>query len=309
MQTIWSSDAKAVGLFKKIAVFLEMIKFEHSIFALPFAYLGFVLAINPEKVTVTKIGDSHLFAFLWVTLAMVSLRTAAMTLNRLIDHKIDQENPRTKSRALPAKLLTRRFTWIVAVSGLCVFIYSAYQLNPLCFYLSPIPIALGWIYPYLKRWTWFSHFVLGLTLGLAPYGGWLAVRPELNLLPALLTIGVTSWVFGFDVFYALQDAEFDRKKGLHSLPVRVGADRAIFIAKICQGFTIAAFVLLGLLASLGIFYWIGIVFAAGFIYHEHRLVSRFGLSKINQAFFNMNAWVSVVLFAAVFADFLWSHRG
>ena len=295
--------------FKKLKIFLEMIKFEHCIFALPFAYLGFVLAAYREKVTVTKTGDSHLFLiFLWVTLAMVSLRTAAMALNRLVDEPIDAENPRTQTRALPAGLLTRQFTWLAALASIGIFIFAASRLNPLCFALTPIPIFLIWIYPYLKRWTWLSHWVLGLVLGLAPYGGWLAVRPEWSWIPGILTVAVTSWVGGFDVFYSLQDAEFDKMKGLKSLPARFGTSRAVFIAKSSQGLTVLAFVALGLLFPLGLFYWIGVGAASCLIVREHKLVSDFGLSKINEAFFNMNAWVSVIIFFATLLDLVVARR-
>ena len=302
-------------MIRKIKVFLEMIKFEHSIFALPFAYLGFFLALAQTQVpgTSTSTGARHLFdlfednpqvwhQFIWVTIAMVAMRTAAMCFNRLLDHQIDAENPRTQNRALPKGLLTRRFTWIAAFLGVYVFMAAAGQLNDLCFTLAPIPIALALVYPLTKRWTWFAHWVLGLTLGIAPYGAWLAVKTEWNWIPGLLTIAVTSWVGGFDIFYALQDEAFDRKAGLHSLPARWGAASAIVVAKLSQGVTVAALIGAGILAGLGVFYWIGVALVSALIYHEHRLVDRFGLQKINEAFFNANAWVSVIIFAAVFLD-------
>jgi 4-hydroxybenzoate polyprenyltransferase len=299
----------------KLLIFLEMIKFEHSIFALPFAYLGLFLGFA-EKATVTSttfVGARHASPllssfswpiFLWVTVAMVSLRTAAMALNRLIDQAIDAQNPRTQARALPAGLLSRPFTWFVTALCLAIFVFSAARLNPMCLMLSPIPIALSVIYPYLKRFTWLSHWVLGLTLGIAPYGGWLAVQPEWSWIPGILTIAVTCWVSGFDVFYALQDVAFDRTRGLHSLPSRFGVAPAVLTAKLSQGITIAAFVVLGLAARFGLFYWIGVIAASGLIWREHRMVSAADLSKLNVAFFNMNAWVSVVIFAGTFLDLM-----
>lgn len=272
-----------------------MIKFEHSVFALPFAYLGLFLASN---------GLPELHIFIWVTVAMVALRTSAMCFNRLLDHAIDAENPRTQNRALPRQLITRRFTWVMAVVGVFIFIKAAENLNPLCLTLAPVPIALSLIYPLVKRVSWLSHWVLGLTLGIAPYGGWLAAQPEWNWIPGLLTIAVLSWVSGFDIFYALQDADFDRQKGLFSLPASFGDKRAIFVAKCLQGLTILALILVGVLASRHLFYWIGLILVAGFIYREHRLIDKFGLSKINEAFFNMNAWVSVVIFLATFLDLM-----
>ncbi len=285
---------------RKIKIFLEMIKFEHSIFALPFAYLGLFLASN---------GLPKAATFFWVTLAMVALRTAGMSLNRLIDQPIDAENPRTKMRALPSGLLTRRFAWVIAWCSIAVFIYSARELNSLCFRLSPIPVFFVWIYPYLKRWTWISHWVLGLTLGMAPYGGWLAVRPEWSWIPGMLAFAVATWVGGFDVFYALQDVQFDKSRGLKSLPARFGIDRSVLVAKSSQGFTVLAFIVLGILFPLGLFYWIGVIAVSILIYREHQLVTKFGLAQINEAFFNMNAWVSVVIFVATFLDLTFIHHG
>ncbi len=284
-------------VLNKTKTFLEMIKFEHSIFALPFAYLGMFLAAE---------GFPSFRIFFWVTIAMVSLRTAAMGLNRLVDHSIDGKNPRTRNRALPKKLLTREFTWAAVMISLFIFFLSAFQLNPLCFRLSPIPVLLAWAYPYFKRWTWLSHWGLGLVLGIAPYGGWLAVNPEWSWIPGWLTIAVATWVGGFDIFYALQDMDFDRSKGLKSLPVRFEMKRAITIAKLSQGVTVFSLIMVGFLFPLGLFYWIGILAVSALIYREHQLVTQFGLEKINEAFFNMNAWVSVIIFIATFCDLVFS---
>ncbi len=292
------STSKPSGLFQRISVFLEMIKFEHSIFALPFAYLGLFLAAR-------GIPSAH--ALLWVTISMIGVRTLAMTLNRLIDQKIDAENPRTKSRALPAGLLTSKFAWVTVFVAIAIYLFAASRLNSLCFRLAPITIVFVWVYPYLKRCTWASHWFLGLILGMAPYGGWLAVRPEFNWAPGLLMIAVMSWVGGFDVFYALQDTEFDKMKGLYSFPAKFGVGPAIFAGKLSQGVTIAALVGAGYLLGLGIAYWIGLFLVSAFIYKEHRLVSESGLGKINEAFFNMNAWVSVIIFLSAFIDLMVHH--
>lgn len=293
-----SAVGKQTGFLGKVQIFLEMIKFEHSIFALPFAYLGLFLG---------ALGFPSFHTFIWVTIAMVGVRTLAMTLNRLIDQEIDAENPRTKKRALPAGLLTRRFAWLTVFITIGIYLFAVRQLNLLCFQLAWIPILLIWIYPYLKRWTWISHWFLGFILGMAPYGGWLAARPEFHWAPGLLMIAVMSWVGGFDVFYALQDTEFDKIKGLYSFPAKFGVPAAIFIGKLSQGITILALIGVGILLSLGLIYWIGLFLVSVFIYREHRLVSEFGLSKINEAFFNMNAWVSVAIFAATFLDLMVRH--
>ncbi len=282
-------------MFKKIKVFLEMIKFEHSIFALPFAYLGLFLASD---------GLPNTRTFWWVTLAMVSMRTAAMCLNRLIDQRIDEENPRTQNRALPKGLLTRQFVRVAAVISIALFVFSAGKLNDLCLALSPIPISLAFLYPFTKRWTALSHLVLGFTLGIAPTGAWIAVRSQIEMIPLLLTLAVTSWVAGFDIFYSLQDVKFDREKRLHSVPVLIGEEKAVLIAKLAHGMTVGALIVAGAAAGLGVFYWVGILLVAGFIVREHWLIRKFGLAKIDEAFFNMNAWVSVVVFIAVFLDLM-----
>jgi 4-hydroxybenzoate polyprenyltransferase len=274
----------------KIRVFLDLIKFEHSIFALPFAYLGLFLAEG-------GLPRAHLF--FWVTVAMVTIRTSAMCLNRLIDQPIDEQNPRTKNRVQAIQILRRSVIWMITLVSILISGFAAYQLNFLCFILLPIPLLLIWVYPYLKRITWFSHFILGTILGIAPYGGWLASRAEWAWPPFILTIAVASWVSGFDLFYALQDVDFDRKQGLRSFPAQFGTDRAIFVAKLLHGVTLLALGIFGVMVHLGLWYWAGWLIAAGLIFREHRLVGRFGLAKINEAFFNMNALVSVVIFIAM----------
>ncbi len=280
-------------MLQKIKIFLDLIKFEHSIFALPFAYLGLFLAEG---------GFPRFHIFVWLTMAMVALRTSGMCLNRLIDQPIDEKNPRTRSRISQINLLTRSFLWSAALVSLVIFIFSAAQLNFLCFILTPIPVLLILIYPYLKRITWFSHFVLGIILAMAPYAGWLASRGEWAWTPALLMLAVATWVSGFDMFYALQDVDFDRMQNLKSFPVRFGVERTIVSVRVLHGITILALGILGFALGMGFWYWAGWLAVVVLIVKEHRLVSLFGLEKINEAFFNMNAWVSVVIFLAVTLD-------
>jgi len=283
------------NFFAKLGLFLEMIKFEHSIFALPFAYLGLFVA---EK------QIPSFFLFFWITVAMVSFRTLAMSLNRLLDRKIDAENPRTQGRALPQKKMKVRFVWLAAVVSLLVFEWSALTLGPLCLWLSPVPVVLAWVYPLTKRFTWASHFVLGLVLGIAPYGAWIAVTGEFAWAPAFLTLGVTLWVAGFDMIYALQDIDFDMKHGLFSFPARFGIAATLQLTRALHVVTVLAWLVAGLFADMGFCYWAGLLLVSGFLVREHQLVRSFGVARINEAFFLMNAVVSVTLFLAVVLDII-----
>lgn len=277
-------------MIEKIKTFFHLIKFEHSIFALPFAYLGLFLAEG---------GFPRFSIFLWVTIAMVAIRTSGMCLNRLIDEPIDQENPRTKDRALQIHFLKRPVLWVITICALVVFVVSSAKLNHLCLLLSPIPIFLIWVYPNLKKFTWLSHFVLGIILGIAPYAGWLSSTATWSWIPFLLTLAVTSWVSGFDMFYALQDVDFDKSRHLRSFPVEFGIQKTLGTVRILHALTIFALAVFGFVLKMGFWYWAGWLVVLALIVKEHRLVSRFGLSKINEAFFNMNAWVSVVIFLAM----------
>lgn len=278
-------------LTAKVKTFLEMIKFEHSIFALPFAYLGLILAEG---------GWPSLSLFGWVSLAMLSFRTMAMGLNRLIDAALDAQNPRTEKRALPAAKLTPAFVWLVSGIALAVFEIAAYRLGPLCLRLSPIPVLLAWLYPWTKRFTWLSHFVLGMILGIAPYGAWLGSRGEFSWVPAGLMLGVVAWVAGFDMIYALQDVAFDRQHGLQSFPVRFGVGATLRATRILHAVTLVSWFLAGRGAGLGSVYGVGMGLVSFFLIREHWLIRNFGLRKVEEAFFTMNAAVSMaVLFAAV----------
>lgn len=277
-------------IMDKIKTFFHLIKFEHSIFALPFAYLGLFLAEG---------GLPRLSIFLWVTIAMVSIRTAGMCLNRLIDEPIDRQNPRTKDRGREIDFLKRSVLWFITMCALVLFIFGVSQLNRLCLLLSPIPIFLIWIYPHLKKFTWFSHFILGMILGIAPYAGWLASTGQWSWIPFLLTIAVMTWVSGFDLFYALQDVEFDKTHHLKSFPAQFGIPMTLRVVRVLHSGTLVTLACFGFILQMGLWYWAGWMVALFLIVKEHRLVIRFGLTKINEAFFNMNAWVSVVIFAAV----------
>ena len=285
---------RAVPLLLRFAVFLEMIKFEHSIFALPFAYLGLLLAEE---------GMPRPSLFFYVTLAMVSFRTMGMALNRLVDRQIDGRNPRTRNRALPAKKLEPGFVWAVTLFSFFIFEAAAYRLGPLCFFLTPIPVFLAVLYPFTKRFTWISHGVLGIILGIAPYGAWLASRGNFSWIPGLLTLGVACWAAGFDMIYALQDMDFDRASALYSVPARFGAEAALRLVRFLHTAAIAAFSLSGILAGRGFFYFLGIGLSAVFLVREHRLLGSFGLKKIEEAFFSMNAAVGITVFLGAAADF------
>ena len=272
--------------------FLDAIKFEHTVFALPFAYVAMVLAANgwPD---VRIVG--------WVTLAMVSGRTMAMAVNRLADRWFDARNPRTRGRHLPAGLLTPAQVVAAAVAAGAVFLLSAWMLNPLCLALAPLAILFLVGYSYTKRFTWLSHWILGFTDGTAAAGGWIAVRGGFDPPVFVLWFALTVWIAGFDLIYACQDVEFDRAEGLHSVPARFGIAAALRVAKVCHVLTVAAFALLGVLMGLGVLYWAGVALVAGLLVYEHSLVSPTDLSRLDVAFFNVNGYIAVILFAAVLA--------
>jgi len=280
-------------IFKKISIFLQDIKIEHSLFALPFAYLGLFMGCK---------GWPSFFVFVWVTVAMVSFRTMAMGLNRLLDHKLDLMNPRTQGRALPQGKLRVKLIWIIVLASLMIFELSAYRLGNLCFWLSPIPLVLAWVYPFAKRFTWGSHFVLGLVLGIAPYGAWIAGTQELAWAAFFLTVGVTCWVAGFDMIYALQDIDFDISQGLFSFPAKFGIAKTLTVTRLLHVISVLCWGLAGLASGSGMLYGIGLTLVAFFLIREHRLIRTIGVTKINEAFFHMNAMASITLFLAVMLD-------
>jgi 4-hydroxybenzoate polyprenyltransferase len=278
---------------RPLADFLEMIKWEHSVFALPFAYLGLFLAEN---------GWPRFQLWAWVTVAMVSFRTMAMAANRVVDAAIDARNPRTKDRALPAGKLRPAGVVAAALISLLVFEWSARSLGSLCFILSPVPVLLAWFYPYAKRFTWSSHWILGIILGIAPYGAWLASRGQWSWIPAFLSAGVAAWVAGFDMIYALQDVDFDRSEGLYSFPARFGQKTTMRMTQVLHGLSVASWMIAGYLAGMGWIYTGGLVLIAFFLIRQQWLIRSFGLQRIEESFFVMNAIVSIAIFVAALAD-------
>jgi 4-hydroxybenzoate polyprenyltransferase len=288
----------AVAFFRNLRLTLEMIKWEHSIFALPFALCGAMLAAG---------GLPTMHQLTWIVVAMVSARSAAMAFNRLADASIDAANPRTSTRALPAGHLTSTFvaTFVVISSG--IFILAASQLNRLALLLSPVALSVLLLYSYTKRFTRWSHLVLGFALGIAPSAAWIAVRGSLDPRILLLTAAVTFWVGGFDVLYACQDFEFDRRTSLHSIPRFLGIRRSLWVARALH--ILMLFLLIALLLSFGLgrVAVAGLVIVTALLIYEHSLVSAKDLSKLNAAFFTMNGVISVVFFLSVAGDLLSRH--
>ncbi len=285
-------------LFGKIQTLLEMIKFSHTIFAFPFALMGVVLA------SLASGRPPGFLQVLWICLAMVGARTAAMGLNRLIDARIDAENPRTAERHIPAGKVAVWEAVLFILAALAVFFFAAWMLNPLCFKLAPVVVGLFVLYAYCKRFTHYAHVVLGICLGIAPIGAWIALRGDLGWPVISLGVAVLFWVAGFDIFYALQDYEYDVKKGLHSVPSRLGKEKAIKLVRIFH-FVMLLFLLLVMIGSgLGWIYFAGVVVVALLLVYEHRLVKPDDLSRLDAAFFNMNGYISVTIFGFTLIDAL-----
>lgn len=272
-----------------------MIKWEHSVFALPFALCGAMLAAG---------GMPSLRQLAWIIVCMVSARSAAMAFNRLADHEIDGANPRTKMRALPAGHLSRQFVVAFIVVSCTIFVIGASQLNRLTLMLSPLALAIVMAYSYTKRFTRWSHLVLGFSLGIAPSAAWIAVRGSLDPRILILTAAVTCWVGGFDVLYACQDFEFDSERGLHSVPRYFGIKNALLTARLLHILMLALLISLVMTFHLGWIAVAGVVAVAVLLAYEHSLVSHHDLSKLNAAFFTMNGVISVLFFFFVAADLL-----
>jgi 4-hydroxybenzoate polyprenyltransferase len=284
-----------VPLFRNLRVTLEMIKWEHSVFALPFALCGAMLAAR---------GLPSLHQLTWIVVAMIAARSAAMAFNRLADAAIDSANPRTRTRALPAGQLTPAFVGTFVVISAVIFVAAAAQLNRLALWLSPVALAVPLLYSYTKRFTRWSHLVLGFALGIAPAAAWIAVRGSLDPRILLLTAAVTFWVGGFDVLYACQDYDFDRQAGLHSLPRFLGIRRALWIARAFHAIMLVLLVSVVAMFGLGKLAIAGVIVVGLLLAYEHSLVSPENLSKLNAAFFTMNGVISVVFFGFVAADLL-----
>jgi len=282
-------------MLKKIQIILEMIKFEHTIFALPFAFTGALLAAH---------GMPSWIELFWITLAMAGARSAAMGFNRWADRKLDAANPRTKTRALPLGLVTPVQVAVFTVVSSVVLVFAAYHLNRLSLYLSPVALATVFFYSYTKRFTFLSHAFLGLGISMAPIGAWIAVTGRLDSPALVLGCAVLFWLLGFDVLYALQDREFDQKAGLHSIPQRFGVRRSLRISRASHAVTMAMLFWLASLLSLGWYYLAGVLIALGLIVYEHMLVKEDDLSKLDMAFFNMNGYISVTIFVFTLLDLL-----
>jgi 4-hydroxybenzoate polyprenyltransferase len=279
---------------------LDMIKFEHSVFALPFALTGALLAWRDSGFQVTGLG----WRFLWIAVAMVAARSAAMAFNRLLDAEIDARNERTAQRHLPAGLLSTRFAWGFTAVCCLVFFWAARQLGFFCFILSPVALAILFFYSFSKRVTLFSHLILGFCLGIAPAAAWIAMRGTLDSRILWLTAAVMCWTAGFDVIYACQDFEFDCAEGLHSIPRRFGIAGALAIARLLHLAMIGSLFALVLSFHLGALSLAGIAAVIALLIYEHRLVKPHDLSRVNAAFFTVNGYVSVLFFLFWAADIL-----
>mgnify|MGYP001382699284 CR=1 FL=1 len=288
----------AGAVWTKVGTLLEMIKFSHTIFAFPFALMGATLAAlaSGQPPSAAQVG--------WICLAMVGARTAAMGLNRIIDARIDAQNPRTANRPLPAGKVSLLEAWLMVTIATGLLLLAAGMLNPLCLALTPVAMGFFVLYAYCKRFTALAHVVLGLCLAAAPVGAWIALRGDLGWPVLVLGAAVLMWVTGFDVFYALQDVDFDQAEGLHSIPARLGVKPAILLGKLLHGVMIALLLLLPLGLPLGWLYYAGVAVISALIAYEHQLVRADDLSKLNAAFFNMNGYISVTIFAFTLADVL-----
>jgi 4-hydroxybenzoate polyprenyltransferase len=275
--------------------FVSLVKFEHTVFALPFAFVGATLSLG-ELPSAATLG--------WVTLAMVGARSLAMALNRLIDAEIDARNPRTAVREIPAGLLSRPQVIAFCAGALLVFLVAVWQLDPLVRWLWPIPVLAFALYPYTKRFTWLCHLALGLSTGLAPLGAWLAVTGDADPAPFMLWIAVALWIGGFDVIYATGDVDFDRREGLYSLPSRFGIGPALMVTRVCHLLAVALLVAVGVTLGLGPAYYLGLAVVATLLGYENSIVSADDLSRVNVAFFTLNGVISVVFLTGVLADVL-----
>jgi 4-hydroxybenzoate polyprenyltransferase len=275
--------------------FARLIRFEHTVFALPFAYVGALLSVD---------GWPGWGPMAWVTVAMVGARTVAMSLNRLVDAELDARNPRTAARELPAGALTRRQVWAFCVAALAVYLVAVFSLDPVVRWLWPIPVAFFVVYPYLKRVTWLCHLWLGACLGLAPPGAWLAITGTAPWEAWTLGVAVALWVAGFDLFYSLFDVDHDRGAGLHSWATRFGEVGVFRGARALHALTVAALAVAGWGLGVGAWYWVGVAAVAGLLLYEHLLVRPGDLRRLDQAFFTVNGVISIVFCGFVALDTL-----
>jgi 4-hydroxybenzoate polyprenyltransferase len=276
----------------KLRVLLEMIKWEHTVFALPFAYAGMLAAPIPFSI----------WNLLWITVAMAGARTAAMTLNRIIDAKIDAKNPRTADRAIPKGIVGLKEAWVFTLAAIALLVLATFFLAPITRVLWPL-VVLGFvIYPYTKHFTWLCHLALGIANGLAPGAAWVAVTGEIGWTPGLIWAGAALWVAGFDVIYALLDRDFDLENRVNSLPARFGVGPALVVSRVWHASSVAFLVAFGVAAGLGVVYYLGVVVVGGLLFYEQSLVRKDDLSKLDVAFFTMNGVISLIFFFFVLLD-------
>ncbi len=282
-------------LIKKIADYLRLIKFSHSVFALPFAFTGALVAAE---------GIPAPSQILWITVAMIGGRTGAMGMNRIVDRKIDALNPRTKNRELPKGVIKTWEASIFTAFAFALLVLAAYKLNPLCFKLSPLVLLVLFTYSYTKRFTWLSHIALGTALSLAPLGAWIAVRGTFDFEILPLCFAVIFWVAGFDVLYGLQDIDFDKTHSLYSIPSRFGVKASLWIARLFHLITIGLLLSLIPIFNLTGIYLLGVLVASALLFYEHSLVKPTDLSKLDMAFFNMNGYISITIFVFTLLNYL-----
>lgn len=282
---------------ERIVTYGRMIKFSHSVFALPFAFSGAALAAPEFDISVDQV--------FWIAVAMVGARSAAMGFNRLVDRDMDAANPRTASRELPKGLISPAAVRALIAISSAALILAAWQLNPLCFALSPVALGIVFFYSYTKRFTWTTQFFLGLALSVAPVGAWIAITGNLDPRILLLAGAVLAWVSGFDIIYACQDVAFDRDYGIYSIPQRFGARSGLVIARVLHAISFLLMAMVGVYFGMGVIYSIGLAVVGGLIVYEHSLVKPDDLSKLGVAFMNVNAAISVVFFAFTLGDVLW----
>jgi 4-hydroxybenzoate polyprenyltransferase len=278
---------------RKAALYLELVKFSHTVFALPFAFMGAILAARGIPAPPT---------LLWIALAMVGARSGAMAMNRLADQEFDARNPRTRERALPKGLIRRGEVILFVLGSFALFLFAASRLNPLCLKLAPVAMAVLILYSYTKRFTFLSHLILGLALAMAPLGAWIAVTGEVAAAPVVLGLAVLCWVAGFDILYAMADIDFDRAAGLYSIPARFGTASGMAISRACHALTLLLLLLLIFLSGLRAFYLAGVLLATGLLVYEHLLLLRYGLKRLDAAFFTANGLLSIILFCFTLLD-------
>ena len=289
--------------FTRLRHSLDMIRFEHSVFALPFALTGAALAFRGSGIGFGR----GIWISAWIVVAMVSARSAAMGFNRVVDLEIDSRNPRTQSRHLPAGTLSVSFAWIFIAAFSLLFFFAAFELNTLCLRLAPLALIVVFFYSFTKRFTSLSHLVLGFCLGIAPAAAWIAVRGSLDPRILLLTVAVMFWTAGFDIIYSCQDYDFDRSAGLFSLPARIGLGPALSVSRTLHVLMIAALIGLSVQLHLGALSLIGIGVVTALLVYEQSLVRPTDFSRVNAAFFTMNGWVSIAFFVFWAADILLLH--